>query len=116
MKHIAVLGALLIACAAAQPFGEGNDRIARFLPVGDAAPISRQEARLFGPAICEATEGLFSDASLRAWGACEYLEDGSYPTLLSERGPAFILFSVMYGSFTEPAAQEVLVTMVQTAV
>lgn len=96
-----VLGVLVIAGTAT----------AQFLPRGDVVLISRQEARLFGSAICRNAEGLFGNESFREWGACKYTEQGSDPLLLFELGPAFIPFSVFYGSFTEPGAQEVLVTL-----
>lgn len=111
-KLAVILGVLIIAgTTVAQGFAANNERIAGFLPRGDAKPISRQEARLFGFAICKDAEGLFGDETLREWGACKYLEQGSDPLLLFGRGPALIPFSVFYGSFTKPGTQEVLVTM-----
>lgn len=95
MKRIMILSVLLVAGTAA----------AQFLPRGDASSISRQEARLFGSAICKA------EVLAQEWGACKYLEQGSDPLLLFERGPALIPFRVFYGSFTRPGAQEVLVTL-----
>ncbi len=95
MKRIMILSVLLVAGTAA----------AQFLPRGDASSISHQEARLFGSAICKA------EVLAQEWGACEYLEQGSDPLLLFERGPALIPFRMFYGSFTRPGAQEVLVTL-----
>jgi hypothetical protein len=72
------------------------------LPKGDPSPINRYEANMFGRALCGSPGGLSGD-----WGACDYsTADGLLLTF--DRHPAQHFLYVLYGSFTEVGAQEVL--------